>query len=70
MLRCAQAVFQLGGTNRLGALAPPSSKVLDSLDSEGETRRWILQRSCVQMRVAVEDEAGKRDLSSPQAASG
>jgi hypothetical protein len=61
MSRCARVVFQLGGTNSLGVIALPSSKVLDSLDSEGETRQWILMHRCVRVRVAVEDDISRRE---------
>jgi hypothetical protein len=61
MSRCARDVFQLAGTNSLGVIAPPSSKVLDSLESEGETRQWILMHRCVRERVAVEDDMSRHE---------
>lgn len=61
MLRCARAVFQLAGTNSIGVIARLSSKVLGSLDSEGETRQWILMHRCVRVRVAVEDDIWRHE---------
>ena len=58
---CPRDLFQLFGRTSAGVIARRPSRVLDSLDSEGETRQWKGQHSCVRARVAVEDEAGKRD---------
>jgi hypothetical protein len=45
--------------NSPGVIARHAPRVLESLNSEGETRQWRLEHSCARLRVAVETRSSK-----------
>jgi hypothetical protein len=47
-----------------GVTARRAPGVLESLNSEGETRQWRMEHSCARVRVAVEDEE-QRSVTEP-----